>query len=35
MERTSRAGAISLNEQAQKYIGGELLRLVEAALDGV
>ncbi len=25
----------ALNEQAQQYIGGELLRLVEAALDGV
>ncbi|MCY4155779.1 MAG: nucleotidyl transferase AbiEii/AbiGii toxin family protein [Gammaproteobacteria bacterium] len=25
----------TLNEQAQKYISGELLRLVEAALDGI
>lgn len=25
----------AINEQAQEYIGGELLRLVEAALDGV
>ncbi len=25
----------TINEQAQKYIGGELLRLVKAALDGV
>ena len=25
----------AINEQAQKYIGGELLRIVESALDGV
>jgi hypothetical protein len=25
----------AINEQAQQYIGGELLRLVKAALDGV
>ena len=25
----------AINEQAQKYIGGELLRMVESALDGV